>query len=101
MSVRLSKLIRVVSKHLCQISAAFNCTAVASACLFPLPWWPPWRKLPQTGYELMPEYGFCVNFRCFHQRWLQSEVFLQERWGQTRPLGSKLSALHMFRLLFS
>lgn len=75
MSVRLSKLIRVVSKYLCQISAAFKCTAVASVCLFPLPWWPPWRKLPQTGYELMPEYGFCVNSRCFHQRWPQSEVF--------------------------
>lgn len=74
----LNKLIRLVSKYLCQISAAFNCTAIPSVWLFPLPWWPPWRKPDQTGYELMAEYGFRVNFWCFHQHWPQSEVFCRK-----------------------
>lgn len=50
-----------------------------SVCLFPLLHRPLWRKVPQTGYELIPEYAFSVNFWRCSQEWSQSEIFEGQR----------------------
>lgn len=60
------------------------------------PWWPPQREVPQTGYELIPEYGFCVNFWCFSQDWSRSEIFWRTEGDESCSLDLVLKVAYHF-----
>ena len=70
-----SKLIRVVSEHYFNVCGLQPQSLFLSVCLPTLTQLPPWRKFPQTGYELIPEYVFSLNLWRYNQEWSQSEIF--------------------------